>query len=282
MAERIAAGRRRSLQADAAAQRQTLASARRVGLLPEDTVVVAVSGGPDSSALLDVVTKLNASQELGFGFRVHAGHLIHDFRGQEKYDDAQFVRDFCEARGCPLTVEEVDVGAYQRQRRISSFEQAARDLRYEFLGRVAQMVDARFVALAHTADDLAETVLLHVARGSGAHGLRGMTENDRWPYGGNQGKPRLWRPLIGVKRSDTIAYCCGQGIDYRDDTTNYMQDFARNRVRLNIMPALARPVESQDCGRFGAVGPDVRHSAGFSGTVCRGTMAGNRAGTARS
>ena len=216
---------------------QTLASARRIGLRADDTILVGISGGPDSCTLLDAVSSIR--QRLGVSFRLHAAHLIHDFRGQEKYDDAQFVQDFCAERGGELTVEEVDVASYQREHGVSSFEQAARDLRYQFLERVARETGAKFVALAHTGDDLAETVLLHIARGSGMHGLRGMTETSTWPYPSDDPAPRLWRPLLGVRRVDTIAYCTERRIGYRDDTTNYMEDFARNRVRLNLMPALA-------------------------------------------
>lgn len=216
---------------------KALDSARRLDLRDTDTVVVGVSGGPDSTALLDVLGDVRRG--LGIRFKLHAAHLIHDFRGQEKYDDAQFVRDFCERWHEELTIDEVDVAAYQRERGVSSFEQAARDLRYRFLERVARETGARFVAVAHTADDLAETVLLHIARGSGMHGLRGMTETSPWPYPADDPAPRLWRPLLGVRRADTIAYCTERHIGYRDDTTNYMEDFARNRVRLNLMPALA-------------------------------------------
>ena len=216
---------------------KALDSARRLDLRETDTVVVGISGGPDSTALLDVLGDIR--RELGIRFKLHAAHLTHDFRGQEKYDDAQFVRDFCTDRGRELTVEEVDVASYQREHGVSSFEQAARDLRYQFLERVARETGARFVAVAHTADDLAETVLLHIARGSGMHGLRGMTETATWPYPADDPAPRLWRPLLGVRRADTIAFCTERHIGYRDDTTNYMEDFARNRVRLNLMPALA-------------------------------------------
>ena len=212
-------------------------SARQLDLLDSDTVVVGVSGGPDSTCLLDVLARIR--RRLGVRFRLHAAHLIHDFRGQEKYDDAQFVAEYCQRWNQQLTVEEADVAAYQLEKGVSSFEQAARDLRYEFLGRVAETVGARYVAVAHTADDLAETVLLHIARGSGVHGLRGMDEVSGWPYPDIEDAPILWRPLLGARRADTMGYCRARGIGYRDDTTNYMPDFARNRVRLNLMPALA-------------------------------------------
>ncbi len=216
---------------------KALESARRLDLNDSDTIVVGVSGGPDSTCLLDALAHIRNRQRVRF--ELHAAHLIHDFRGQEKYDDAQFVREFCQRWNLELTVEEADVGSYQRKQGVSSFEQAARDLRYDFLGRVARTVGARYVAVAHTADDLAETVLLHIARGSGIHGLRGMEQTGGWPYPGHDDSPGLWRPLLGVRRTDTIAYCTERGIGYRDDTTNYMEDFARNRVRMNLMPTLA-------------------------------------------
>lgn len=228
---------------------KALESARRLDLSDSDTVVVGISGGPDSTCLLDVLA--NVRRRLGIRFGLHAAHLLHDFRGQEKYDDAQFVWDYCQQWNRQLTVEEVDVAAYQRDHGISSFEQAARDLRYEFLGRVAATVGARYVTVAHTADDLAETVLLHIARGSGVHGLRGMDEVSAWPYPDTKYAPLLWRPLLEARRADTMGYCRARGIGYRDDTTNYMQDFARNRVRLNLMPALAEQLNPRVVNALG-------------------------------
>lgn len=238
-----------------------LASARRLELSPSDTVVVAVSGGPDSTCLLDALVDIR--ERPGAGFGLHAAHLIHDFRGQEKYDDADFVQDICERSGLDLTVEEVDVAAYQRQQGVSSFEQAARDLRYEFLARVAKTTGAKYVAVAHTADDLAETVLLHIARGTGMHGLRGMDEVGAWPYPASGGGPEVWRPLLGVRRADTVEYCRQRGPGYRDDTTNYMEDFARNRVRMNLMPALAQQLNPRIVDAFGRLARTARDQLDF-------------------
>ncbi len=231
-----------------------LTTARRAGLGPEDVVVAGVSGGPDSCALMRVLGI--ARTDTRFGFKVQPAHLMHDFRGQETYDDADFVR-----RMWPdCIIEEVDVAAYQRENGVSSFEQAARDVRYEFLARVARRVGARLVAVGHTADDLAETVLLHVARGSGLHGLRGMSELDPWPYPTSRTGHRsldadlqVWRPLIELTRRHTISYCRNYGIDYRDDSTNYMRDFARNRVRLDIMPALKEQLNPRIADALGRI-----------------------------
>ncbi len=208
-------------------------TARRAGLGRDDVVVAAVSGGPDSCTLMHLL-KIASNR---FGLRVQPAHLIHDFRGQETYDDADFVRKMWP----DCIVDEVDVAAYQRESGVSSFEQAARDLRYEFLARVAGQVGAGLVAVGHTADDLAETVLLHLARGSGIHGLRGMSEIDEWPYPlalSNAHPPRVWRPMLALTRHHTVSFCQRQSIDFRDDSTNYMRQFARNRVRHDLMPAL--------------------------------------------
>ena len=259
---RAVSSRRENLRPYRQAHREARAAAQRLGLGPGDAVVAGVSGGPDSTALLLVLRDIARRA----GFRLHIAHLIHDFRGQEANDDADFVRRLAAQNGLPCTVDEADVPAYQRRRGVSSFEQAARDLRYAFLARVARSAGASTVAVGHTADDQAETVLLHIARGSGLHGLRGMREISPWPYphaaddgsgdsdnvndsalaaGAVAPLPRLWRPLLALRRADTIACCRAHGIDYRDDRTNYMPDFARNRVRLNIMPALSEHLNPQ-------------------------------------
>ena len=229
-----------------------ITTARRAGLKPGEVVLAGVSGGPDSCTLMNVLSR--ASDR--FGFKVQSAHLLHDFRGQETYDDADFVR-----RMWPDCIfDEVDVAAYQHEHGVSSFEQAARDVRYDFLARVARQVGARLVAVGHTADDLAETVLLHLARGSGLHGLRGMSEIDPWPYatpspGHDAPQPdlRVWRPLIDLTRHHTVSYCRNYGIDYRDDSTNYMRDFARNRVRLDLMPALKEKLNPRIVDALGRI-----------------------------
>ena len=227
-----------------------LSAARRAGLGPNDVVVVGVSGGPDSSALMTVLGWV--AEDTRFAFSVQPAHLMHDFRGQETRDDADFVR-----RMWPnCIVDEVDVAAYQRERGVSSFEQAARDVRYDFLARVARQVGARLVAVGHTVDDLAETVLLHLARGSGLHGLRGMSEIDDWPYPSNEwgtDAPKVWRPLLASARHHTVSLCRYQRIHYRDDSTNYMREFARNRVRHDLMPALKEQLNPRIVEALGRV-----------------------------
>ncbi len=179
------------------------------------------------------------------GIKLHIAHLVHDPPGTESRGDADYVRRIAEAGNKPFTIAEVDVPAYQRERGISSFEQAARDLRYTFLARVAGEAGAATVAVGHTADDQAETTLFHIARGAGLHGLRGMREISPWPLPEDRNLLRLWRPLLDFRRAETIAYCRGFGIDFRDDPANYSPRFARNRIRHNLMPALQEQLNSQ-------------------------------------
>ncbi len=140
-------------------------------------LVVGVSGGPDSTALLYCLYRLRKAWDL----QLHVAHLNHDFRGEEADADAEFVTNLALELDLPVTVEKRDPLAYQRERGISSFEQGARELRYAFLAKVAASIGAKAVAVAHTADDQAETVLLHILRGAGLGGLRGMTELAPWP-----------------------------------------------------------------------------------------------------
>ena len=197
-------------------------------------LVVGISGGPDSSALLHCLSRLSQKHSL----KLHAAHLNHDFRGEEAEEDAKAAAALASSLGIPSTVEQRDVTEHQRQRRISSFEQAARELRYSFLAEVAEEVGASAVAVGHTSDDLAETVLLHILRGTGIQGLRGMSERSPWPFPGEDSGLSLFRPLLTVTRAETESYCRELGYQYREDTGNLLHRFTRNRVRHNLMPLL--------------------------------------------
>ena len=200
------------------------------------TLVVGVSGGPDSTALLLSLARLKDSH----GLLLHVAHAKQvDFRGEEADADAAFAKGLADRLGLPFSVDEQDTLAYQKERRISSFEQAAREMRYSFLAKTAKSVGARAVAVGHTEDDLAETVLLHILRGSGLHGLRGMARLSDWPWP-HQGRGlSLFRPLLGIPKSETTAYCDYLGEGYQQDSGNQLMRFTRNRVRRDLLPKLA-------------------------------------------
>lgn len=218
-------------------ERQVADAFLRTGLIPDGKkLVVGASGGPDSTALLRCLHQLSGD----FRFTLHVAHLNHDFRGAEADHDAAFVQRLADSLGLPCSIDKQDPIAYQRSRGISSFEQAAREMRYAFLAAVAVSEDASAVALGHTADDQAETVLLHLLRGSGLHGLRGMSELAEWPWPEPSPGPLLFRPLLGAAKSDTADYCRSLGQTYRQDSGNYLWRFTRNKVRLDLMPKLSR------------------------------------------
>ncbi|MEK7806653.1 MAG: tRNA lysidine(34) synthetase TilS [Chloroflexota bacterium] len=220
-------------------ERHVAGALRRVGYSGTGaSLVVAVSGGPDSSALLHCLHRLRDQH----GLLLHVAHLNHDFRGAEAEADAQFVAALARQLGLPATVGKRDSLAYERSAsggRISSFEQAAREMRYSFLALVAKEVGAAAVAVGHTADDQAETVLLHVIRGAGLHGLRGMSELSTWPWPRDERDLRLFRPLLQATKAETVAFCRELGCGYREDSSNLLTRFTRNRVRQQLLPLMA-------------------------------------------
>ena len=219
----------------ATVEHKLLDALRQGGLFGRDAIlVVAVSGGPDSVALLHGLLRLRGPARVD----LHVAHLNHDFRGEEAEEDARFVSRLADSLGLPSTVGRADPVAYQREAGLSSFEEAAREVRYSFLSRVAEETGAAAVVLGHTADDLAETVLMHIIRGSGLHGLRGMEPLSTWRdrQGGRQAT--LFRPLLDATKAETAAYCQARGLRFRTDSGNLSPRFTRNRVRGHLLPAL--------------------------------------------
>jgi tRNA(Ile)-lysidine synthase len=194
-------------------------------------LVVAVSGGPDSMALLSLLAELRAP----CGLRLHVAHLNHGLR-PEADGDERFVAEHALRLGLPFTSRRVDVGAYRTERRLS-VEHAAREARYAFLGDVAAETGAAAVALGHTADDQAETILLHVARGAGVHGLQGM-QSATTMRAASERTVTLFRPLLSVAREETEKVCRAFGLVPREDATNLDTAYTRNRVRQQVMPSL--------------------------------------------
>jgi len=192
------------------------------GIAAGQGLVVGVSGGADSVALLDAVVALAAARRL----RVVAAHLDHGLR-EGSADDARFVADLCARLGVPLRSGCADVRARAR-RDGHGLEAAARAERRAFLGRVRREEGAALVLLAHTRDDQAETVLLRLLRGAGSRGLGAMRSR----------AGRLLRPLLGVSRGEVLAHVEARGLRFREDASNRDPAFARNRVRHELLPYL--------------------------------------------
>lgn len=187
-----------------------------------DTIVVGLSGGADSVALIDALASLRRRR----GFRVVAAHLDHSLR-EGSADDAAFCHSLCESLGVPMRGGTARVRE-RASREKGGLEQAARRERYSFLRRVRDDEGAALVAVAHTLDDQAETLLLRLLRGAGATGLGGMR-----PRSGD-----LVRPLLQVTRAQVLEHLRSRGLPWREDPSNADPAHRRNRVRHELLPYL--------------------------------------------
>ena len=192
-----------------------LAAIRRYDMVrPGDTVICAVSGGADSMALLWGMWLLREK----LGIAVEAAHFDHRLRGAESDRDAEFVRDFCGFHDIPLYLGSGNVVPGEK-----GLEAAAREARYAFLRSLSGTI-----ATAHTADDNAETVLMHLVRGSGLRGMGGVTpKNDR-----------IIRPMLDVTRAQVEEFLAENYIRHIEDSSNHTDAFLRNRLRHHVMPLL--------------------------------------------
>ena len=226
--------------------RRLLAEWRRLGWATRgERVVVAVSGGADSTALLLALEELTRAGRLGLEATV--AHLDHGLRGEQGAADARWVEAQTRALGFDVVTGRADVGKRARGER-DNLEQAARRARYEFLSEVALARGASAVLVAHTLDDQAETVLLRLLRGSGADGAGGMrperaleeaTQTREQGRGEQDAVIFLRRPLLGwARRADTGSYCRERGVEFRTDPMNEDESFARVRVRRRLVPLL--------------------------------------------
>lgn len=194
---------------------------RDYDVLPKgSSVLCAVSGGADSVCLLHWLSRQK-------DLTLRAAHFNHLLREAEAHRDEQFVRDLCGEWSIPLTIGRGDVRSFARQEK-RSIEEAARTLRYTFLFRTAEAEGCDLVVTAHNAGDNAETLLLHLLRGSGLHGLSGISPK------GN----RLARPFLTTSRAEIEAYLEQHHLPHVEDSSNAGDTYTRNRVRHQLIPLL--------------------------------------------
>ena len=194
-------------------------------------LVVAVSGGPDSVCLLHILVKLQKELDI----KLHVAHLNHQLRGAESETDARYVADLAQNLDIPATIEQHDVKSYQ-SRHHTSLEEAAREVRYTFLAQVARAVGTERAAVGHTIDDHVETILMHLIRGSGTRGLKGLQPLSRWQSSG--ACLDVIRPLLLLSRKETAAYCHQHRLNPRTDESNTSLVPFRNRIRHELLPQL--------------------------------------------
>ncbi len=199
-----------------------------------DKVLVALSGGADSVSLLVALKSIGQ-------YELCAAHLNHGIRGEEADRDEDFCRSLCEKLNVEFFCEKSDVPNLAEKYGLS-LETCAREVRYEFLFRVAKEINAKAIATAHNADDNAETVLMNICRGTGLDGLRGIPLQ----------RDNIIRPLLYVSRNEIIEYLKKSGQNYVCDSTNFETDCTRNRIRLLAMPQIKEiyPNVSETVGRM--------------------------------
>ena len=213
--------------------RRTAAFIRKHDLIaPGQSVIAAVSGGPDSTALLDLLIALGDELRLG---PISVAHFDHGTRGGESREDLEFVRQMAAERNLAFFCESADVSAFAARRKIS-FEMAARACRHGFFRDLLENFAEAKLALAHTADDQAEEVLLRLFRGAGPSGLCAMKPQTR---------AGIVRPLLFAARSEILSYLDARGLSYRTDSSNLEPISRRNALRNEIMPLVRRHFHGQ-------------------------------------
>ena len=185
----------------------------------QDKILVALSGGADSVALLRVLQSL--------GYICECAHCNFHLRGLESDRDETFVRQLCEKQRILLHVTHFDTSAYAKDHHLS-IEMAARELRYEWFEHIRKEIGASVIAVAHHRDDSVETFLLNLMRGAGINGLRGIPVKNG----------KIVRPLLSVSREDILDYLQAIHQEYVTDSTNLEDEYMRNKIRLNILPAM--------------------------------------------
>ena len=208
-------------------------------------ILIAVSGGADSLALAELL--INARQR--FSLELYIAHFEHGLRGQDSLNDAAFVKNFAEERGIKFIGGHGDVKNFAAVKKIS-VETAARILRYEFLSTARQNLNCDAIALAHHADDQAETILFRLLRGASSAGLSAMKfQTFSADYG------LLIRPLLKFRKSELENFCRKKNLSPRLDKTNFQTDATRNKIRLELFPTLEKfnPALVETLCRFGEV-----------------------------
>lgn len=194
---------------------------------PKDTIVLGISGGADSVCLLKILARWKEA----WGISLRAVHVHHQLRGEEADADERFVRELCENEGIPCRVFHEDVQGMAQREKIG-LEEAGRIARYRCFATVCEDVGGGKIALAHHQDDLAETMLHHLVRGTGMAGLCSLK-----PVSGNR-----IRPLLCLEKEEILVYLKAAGQPWRTDSSNLEDDYTRNRIRHHVLEELKTEV----------------------------------------
>lgn len=189
-----------------------------------DIIVAAVSGGPDSIAMLDILIKLQEKMK----FKIVVAHINHMIR-EEAISDMEFVKQYCKKYGIDFYSKSIDVQKLANNNKIGT-EEAGRLVRYQFFDEILEKVGGNKIAIAHNKNDRAETIIMNTLRGSGISGLKGIEAK----------RKKYIRPLIECERAEIESYCKSNGIDARIDKTNLDNTYTRNKIRNVVIPYIKK------------------------------------------
>jgi len=209
----------------------------------KDRILIAYSGGVDSTGLLNLLLELRE----GWSFELFLGHFNHKLRHTAD-EDEQFVKRIAQKYSLPIFVGSKDVRSYARAKKLN-IEEAGRKLRYDFLKKTALKIGGAKIATGHTKTDQAETFLMRLMRGSGLRGLGGI-----FPLV----EGMIIRPLIHVEHKDIEAYLKRKGIEFRIDESNLDRCFLRNRIRLDLIPYIQKNFEPEIVSSLGRIASIIR------------------------
>lgn len=194
-----------------------------------DRLVLGVSGGPDSIAMLNILNDIKNDKKQHMNFDIIVAHVNHMIR-EEAIEDQKFVENFCKKKGVTFYAKSIDVQKIANNKKIGT-EEAGRNARYEFFDEILEKENANKIAIAHNKNDKIETIIMNMLRGSGIAGLKGIE-----PIKNN----KYIRPLIECERFEIEEYCAQNGIEPRIDRTNFENVYTRNKVRNIVIPFIKK------------------------------------------
>jgi len=239
-----------------------------------DRILVAVSGGPDSVALLHLLSELVPEFEL----HLEVAHLQHGIRGEEACADARFVGDLARELKLLFHLKEINLPKMRNAAGRGNLEALAREERYRFLASVTRERGLNKIATAHTLDDQAETFLMRLLRGAGSRGLGGMAPSRRLKSSGDRESDDvvIIRPLLGISKTDVLNFLHAKGFTYRVDRTNQDTSLLRNWVRLDLLPRLQRRIDANLPLRFFQQATILREESLLLERMARAVLAESR------
>jgi tRNA(Ile)-lysidine synthase len=199
---------------------------KKYNLIKEkDSILIGLSGGPDSVMLLHALIKIQNSLD----FQIYASHINHLYRGDDAYKDEDFVRQLCEDKGIKLYIKRQNASILAKEKKITE-EEAGREIRYGFFNEILEELGGGLIATAHNKNDQAETLLQRVIRGTGIEGLTGMDYKQE----------NIIRPILNIDKEEILKYLNKNNLEYCIDKTNEQPIYGRNKIRLELIPYIEK------------------------------------------